>query len=320
MSPALSIVIPVYDVDPFLGACLNSIAAQTFRDFECILVDDGSTDFGGIICDSWARKDSRFKVIHQENAGVSVARNVGIEAATAPLLAFIDPDDFVGVNYFELLIREIWRIDASVAASSVHLVQEDGTEGAFALANRLLQHETKNFPHEMANNKEVIDAVCKDVFGCNSWGKVFQRELWGTTRFPPIDLGEDVAVVPPTVIKASRAVYVPDAKYFYRQRKRSLLHGTVTEKRHRENIHASEAMLQGLAEHAPERTADFLMLKTCYDFEGTIAFLRSNPDVAQGKSKLYAALQAAGKLESWNMVLQSAGKLDAALQQLRIGK
>ena len=103
-TPELFIIVPTYNVDPYLNACLDSIAAQSFRDWEVILVDDGSTDFSGIICDSCSRKDSRFHVIHQKNAGVSAARNAGIDVATAPLLAFIDPDDFVSTNYFELTL------------------------------------------------------------------------------------------------------------------------------------------------------------------------------------------------------------------------
>lgn len=112
--PEISIVLPVYNVDPYLNACLDSIAAQTFQDWETILVDDGSTDFSGIICNSYSRKDHRFRVIHQENAGVSAARNAGIDAATAPLLAFVDPDDFISKNYFELLLQEMWRTEADV--------------------------------------------------------------------------------------------------------------------------------------------------------------------------------------------------------------
>lgn len=126
--PALSIVLPVYNVDPYVNACLNSIVVQTFRDFECILVDDGSTDFSGVICDSWARKDSRFKVIHQENAGVSAARNVGIEAATAPFLAFIDPDDYISPNYFEALVSDLRRVGADVAVAHIRYVGENGKE------------------------------------------------------------------------------------------------------------------------------------------------------------------------------------------------
>lgn len=126
MNERLSIVLPVYNVDQYLNACLDSIAAQTFKDFECFLVDDGSTDFSGIICGSWAKKDPRFKVIHQENAGVSAARNAGIDAATAPLLAFIDPDDFISENYFSCLVGDLLATNAECSVCNFLYVLENG--------------------------------------------------------------------------------------------------------------------------------------------------------------------------------------------------
>lgn len=93
--PELSIIVPVYNVEPYLEECLNSVLHQTFLDWECILIDDGSRDWSGYICDNYGKKDKRFKVIHQKNAGVSVARNRGIEFASAPLISFVDPDDYI---------------------------------------------------------------------------------------------------------------------------------------------------------------------------------------------------------------------------------
>lgn len=292
-TPELSIIVPVYNVEPWITQCLDSIQRQTFTVWECILVDDGSTDLSGRICDNFARRDNRFRVIHQKNAGVSTARNAGLDATSAPLLAFVDPDDFVSTNYFELLIQEMWRTEASVAVSFHCLVQEDGTEGEYKAANELMRYRENRFAREMVDNSAVIDAVCKDVFGCGCWGKVFRRELWGSTRFPTnIDLGEDVMVVPPVIITAERAVCVPNAEYFYRQRDESLVHGTVTAERFRKNIYASEVMLQKLTEYAPKRVSDFSFLRMGYDLNCALLFLRSNPGLAKGKSRLYVLSQA----------------------------
>lgn len=95
MEPLVSIIVPVYNAEKYLRRCLGSIAGQTFAGFECILVDDGSTDGSPAICDEWAAKDGRFQVIHQKNGGASAARNAGIEAARAPWLFFIDSDDAI---------------------------------------------------------------------------------------------------------------------------------------------------------------------------------------------------------------------------------
>lgn len=126
--PELSIIVPVYNVDEYIRDCLNSIKNQTFKNWECILIDDGSTDFSSKICDSYARKDDRFKVIHQKNKGVSAARNVGIDMSAAPLISFIDPDDFVSPNYFELLISPFSDNNIDVTVSRISTVRENGTE------------------------------------------------------------------------------------------------------------------------------------------------------------------------------------------------
>ncbi|MBQ7815737.1 MAG: glycosyltransferase, partial [Oscillospiraceae bacterium] len=99
----ISVIVPVYNTEKFLDKCIESISKQTFDDFEIILVDDGSTDKSGQICDTWAHKDNRVKVIHKQNAGVSAARNNGIAAAKGEYIAFVDSDDTVSPDYLRLL-------------------------------------------------------------------------------------------------------------------------------------------------------------------------------------------------------------------------
>lgn len=284
----LSIVLPVYNVDPYLGICLDSVSAQSFKDWECILVDDGSTDFSGIVCDSWARKDSRFKVIHQENKGVSAARNAGIEAATAPLLAFIDPDDFVSENFFSCLVGDLSANDAEIAVSSFFYVTEQGLEGIYQIQNRIEWELTRRFPRLMPTNADVINALCENLFSCVSWGKVFTHELWGNARFPVgIDLGEDMQTVPPVISRAKAAVRCPEARYFYRQRKRSLLNGTVTQERTIKDFRASGIMVDRLTEHCPERRRDFERLRFQYDIGCFTSFVKSGGGAQRKQSRLF---------------------------------
>lgn len=272
----LSIVLPIYNVDLYLNDCLGSITAQSFKDWEAILVDDGSTDFSGIICDSWARKDSRFKVIHQGNQGVSAARNAGIDAATAPLLAFIDPDDFISENFFSCLVGDLLAASAECSVSTFQYVLESGKEGIYEFLNRFEAKNRRSRNRIMRTNEEVINALCDNLFSCVSWGKVFTLELWGNARFPVgVDLGEDMQTVPPVIAKAKSAVCCPDARYFYRQRKRSLLNGTVTRERFERDLEASKIMVDRLTECAPDRKRDFEMLKLQYDFGCYNSFRRS---------------------------------------------
>ena len=101
----ISVIVPVYKVEPYINHCVDSILAQTYRDFELILVDDGSPDNCGKICDEYAKQDSRVHVIHQENKGVSAARNAGISLAKGEYISFIDGDDYVEKDFFERIIR-----------------------------------------------------------------------------------------------------------------------------------------------------------------------------------------------------------------------
>ena len=108
-SPKVSIIVPVYKVEPYLRRCLDSIAAQTFTDWECMLIDDGSPDASGEICDEYASRDGRFRVIHQENKGVSAARNAGLTAAKGKYIGFVDSDDWIEPNMYEHLYTAVLK-------------------------------------------------------------------------------------------------------------------------------------------------------------------------------------------------------------------
>lgn len=121
----ISVIVPVYNAEKFLDKCIESILSQTFTDFEAILVNDGSTDKSGEICDIWAQKDSRIKVIHQQNSGVSVARNNGISAAKGEYIAFVDSDDSINCDYLKLLYSNIDGHDLAVGATCMHIIREN---------------------------------------------------------------------------------------------------------------------------------------------------------------------------------------------------
>lgn len=114
VNPSISIIVPVYKVEKYLERCLDSIISQTFTDWECILIDDGSPDNSGKICDEYAKKDERFIVIHQENAGVSAARNVGLDVAKGDYISFVDSDDWVESIFLEVQYNDIVSRDYDV--------------------------------------------------------------------------------------------------------------------------------------------------------------------------------------------------------------
>lgn len=291
-NPQLSIIVPVYNVEAYIDECLDSIAEQTFKDWECILIDDGSRDWSGFICDNYHKKDSRFKVVHQNNAGVSAARNVGIELASAPLISFIDPDDYISKDYFKTLVAGLNSINGDVSVSFFSYVNQFGKESLYALENTLELISKRRFANSaMLSNSEVLKALCDNLFSCTSWGEVFRRDLWGDTRFPVgIDLGEDMMIVPPIIAKAKAAIYVPEAVYYYRQREISLLNGTVTRERYLKDIQASAKMVEDLIKYAPQYEKEFSRLKFQYDAGCYVNYVRSN-GIKRNKSFLFDMLQ-----------------------------
>jgi glycosyltransferase involved in cell wall biosynthesis len=123
--PVISIIVPVYKVEPYLRRCVDSILAQTFRDFECILIDDGSPDNCPAICDEYAKKDSRIVVIHQENKGVSAARNAGLDRAQGEWIGFVDGDDWCDKGMYETLYKNARRHDADISICGLYEIQNE---------------------------------------------------------------------------------------------------------------------------------------------------------------------------------------------------
>lgn len=256
-NPELSVILPVYNVAPWLFECLDSVAAQTFTNFEAILVDDGSTDFSGLFCDSYARKDSRFRVIHQSNQGVSAARNVGIEAARAPLLAFIDPDDFISPNFFDGLITALRRENADVAEGSRVIIGGHGKESLFYAAVNVLDGNAPFWKKGVFKGKEIFDGTLNELFFDAPWGRVYKRELFDNNLFPVnVDLSEDVPVIKTALSRAKVLALEIEAKYFWRQRMGSLTHVRLTKERYTNQLTVIEETVRRLKRDNPEYSTD----------------------------------------------------------------
>lgn len=164
----ISIVVPVFNVSKYLDICLSSIALQTYPNWECILVDDGSKDQSGEICDQWVLKDSRFKVIHQQNQGVSAARNNGIKASTGDYLCFIDSDDWVDPSYLQHLYDHIGAAEIAVSG----IVQEfDGKSGS-----KTIPSITKIFALEPSSILDFVD-LNRDFLLYGPVQKLYRRDI-----------------------------------------------------------------------------------------------------------------------------------------------
>lgn len=214
MTEKISVIIPVYKVEKYLDNCIKSIVAQTYRNLEIILVDDGSPDNCPAMCDAWAKKDNRIKVIHKENGGLSDARNVGMAAATGDFIGFVDSDDWISPDMYQLLYDRM-KIDGSdIVACGVQMVWEDYTPP------RIL---TKSGCRVM-NSQEAMQAIIEESWLKQPvWYKLYKTELVQDIPFPVGKYHEDVFWSYQAVGRANKISVIDTPCYFYTQRSGSIM-------------------------------------------------------------------------------------------------
>lgn len=211
----ISVIVPVYKVEKYLSRCIDSILAQTFTDFELILIDDGSPDNCGAICDEYARKDARVSVIHQENLGVSVARNSGLQVAKGKYIAFVDSDDYIAKDYLEILITSIISTNADISICSFTEVAEEASDCVSVSDKACLLAEFQ------ANDK-MIELCNSDRITNYLWNKLYKKDLFNEIRFPVnVAFWEDAAIMYRLFDLCEKVVFIDKTLYFYVCRKGS---------------------------------------------------------------------------------------------------
>ena len=193
----ITVVVPVYKVEKYLKKCIDSIIKQTYKNLDIILVDDGSPDKCGKICDNYSKKDSRITVIHKENGGLSDARNVGIKKAKGDYITFIDSDDYIDNNYVETLYKYIKIDNADLCIGSHRVIYPNGT---------IIDKSTNKF---FSSNSELIleKILYDDGVDLSAWGKLYKTRLFRDIEFPVGRLFEDAATTYKLVDKANK-IYV----------------------------------------------------------------------------------------------------------------
>ena len=219
----LSIIVPVYNVSGWLPETVDSILAQTLRDFELILVDDGSTDGSGEICDCYAAKDSRVVVIHQKNAGVSAARNAGVAAARGDFIGFTDSDDIIEADMYQVLMSLAEKHNADVVQC-----QHDRS-GALNGASRAQKVR-------VMTGQEFVRRMFTKIRGDYTnqvalWSKIYKKELFEGIIFPVGQVYEDEQETYKLCLKAVRLVETDDILYHYIKRENSIITGVSARKR-----------------------------------------------------------------------------------------
>ncbi len=238
--PLISVIVPVYRVEAYLDRCLRSITEQTYRNLEILLVDDGSPDRSGAICDAWAAKDSRIKVVHKENAGAGAARNTALDIASGEIISMIDSDDYIEKHMYEHLYS-LMREDVDIAECDIVLTESDDVsldDGSKA--------ETRAYDAEDAMRLHLRD----EIFCQTPPNKLYRRRTIGDIRFPEGNLIDDEFFTYKVIGNARRLARSSARMYAYRQQPGSAMHKAFSRKR-LQGLEAKQQRLAYLQERMP---------------------------------------------------------------------
>ena len=219
MNPLVSVIIPVYNVSPYLRESLDSVISQTYTNLEIIAVDDGSTDDSGRICDEYAEKDTRIKVIHQANRGLSAARNAGLNAMTGEYVAFLDSDDALYPEMVECMVKGMEKNAADIAVCEITMHQ---TMGRLSPQDDRGEH-TGKYPHtRVLSSEKVLNMLLENAIRTVVWDKVYKSHIWENIRFSENRVYEDLPVMPRLLEKAGLVLLTDRELVKYRVRPYSI--------------------------------------------------------------------------------------------------
>ena len=238
-APLLSIIVPVYKVENYLPKCIDSILAQTFTDFELILVEDGSPDNCPALCDAAAEKDARVRVIHQKNGGLSAARNAGLDAARGAWVGFVDSDDYIAPEMYEVLYQAVQSTGADLALCDYAEVDEAGAP-------------CQSMHVSLSEGELTGQELLKRASGLMvqlAWNKLYRRAIFTQLRYPEGKLNEDLFLIPEVCLQIQKAVVVPKVLYYYVQRSGSIM-GKNKTLRHYDAAEAAQRYWECLVENA----------------------------------------------------------------------
>lgn len=243
MGNLISIIIPIYNVEKYLDKCVNSVVRQTYADLEIILIDDGSPDHCPQICDAWAKKDDRIKVIHKQNGGLSDARNVGLNNSTGDFVMFLDSDDYISDNMCETLMALIKKYNVSMAMCDFVSFYEDEpivVKGEDIVVNYYDEKKLRNLIYE--SNIESLVMSC---------AKLFKKEVFNKLRYPLGRLHEDEFLIHEILYNAGTMVHTNEKMYYYLNRKTGIT-GTKKQKNIMDTLQAFKNRNKFLMEKFPE--------------------------------------------------------------------
>lgn len=287
MSEKISVIVPVYKVESYLPKCIESIICQTYENLEIILVDDGSPDKCGEICDQYAQKDKRIHVIHKKNEGVACARNDGIECASGDYISFIDSDDWIAENAYEILYQGLKQYDADCAVGKcINVADKNGILHLKKNKDSLIRCETA--PEAMKNVLLVGSAV---------WNRLFKREVFLHIRFPEGRINDDEVVALHAYAECKKIVFLDQNTYYYRIRENSV----TTSKFSIRNVdyyYNSFDNLNFIRQEMPQLVscAEYKYIKTMLYCYVKLRKLKNNPEAEKIQENIHGEIRQCKKL------------------------
>lgn len=252
----ISVIIPVYNVEKYIKECLDSVINQSYKDLEIILVDDGSTDRSGIICDEYAFKDNRIKVIHKENGGLSSARNIGMKIATGEFFTFIDSDDYIATSMIEELYNAL--IDTSADLSICNISRKSYFEKN--IVKNIIVHKKEKTLMLLLKEKQIQTSAC---------AKLYKKCLFDDIYYPDGKLYEDFGTTYKLIHRAQRIAHINTPMYYYRFNEVSITKSRFTNK-HLDYFDISEELCFFIEKEYPK----LLQLAKNHSTRNAIAFMR----------------------------------------------
>ena len=277
MKELISVIIPVYKVEKYLDRCIDSVLHQTYKNLEIILVDDGSPDNCGKMCDEYAKYDKRIKVIHKKNGGLSDARNVGIDKAKGKYITFIDSDDWIPLNSIELLYKGISVNNDDISSGNLKEV--------FKYVNEDENYSEKNF--EVYNAEGALkELMYLHGFSNSASGKLYKTKLFDNIRYPIGKYYEDLATTYKIFANSSKIVAIDAVVYYYFQNNNSIMHKKYTSKR-LEGIEFAKEELKFIKENFSNIT-NAAIYRLCYE---CMSVLNDMPNNSKDKKEIIIILK-----------------------------
>lgn len=273
MSDALvSIIVPVYKVEEYLNQCIDSIVNQTYKNLEIILVDDGSPDRCPQICDEWREKDSRIKVIHKENGGLSDARNAGLKIAKGDYIGFVDSDDQISLQMYGRLMQAMEETGAGIVECNYLKFEKQIPQMVYEKSKNVQCYSTESALEQL---------IIERVFHHESWNKLYRKYIFETLCFEKGKLHEDVYLTYQAFGMCEKIAKIDEVLYYYRQRCESIM-GTSFSLKNLDSVEARCRLLEYMNKNYPElvRLAQNQLMGNCLYF-GQLALKSKDEDLVR---------------------------------------